>query len=37
VTRSLRARASSLGIEDVLEKPLSDLAASIRPVLDARP
>ncbi|WP_422011315.1 response regulator transcription factor [Reyranella sp.] len=37
VTRSLRARASSLGIETVLEKPLSDLAARLRPVLDARP
>ena len=36
VTRSLRARASSLGISDVLEKPLSDLAVSIRRVLDAR-
>lgn len=37
VTHSLRARASSLGISDVLEKPLSDLAVSIRRVLDARP
>jgi FixJ family two-component response regulator len=37
VTRSLRARASNLGISDVLEKPLSDLVGSIRRVLDARP
>jgi len=37
VTRSLRARASNLGISDVLEKPLSDLVANIRRVLDARP
>lgn len=37
VTRSLRARASRLGINGVLEKPLYDLGASIRPVLDARP
>ena len=37
VTRSLRDRASGLGISDVLEKPLSDLAVSIRRVLDARP
>lgn len=37
VTRSLRARASSLGISGVLEKPLSDLTVSIRRVLDARP
>ena len=36
VTRSLRARASGLGICDVLEKPLPDLAVSIRRVLDAR-
>lgn len=34
VTRSLRDRASGLGIRDVLEKPLSDLAGSIRRVLD---
>jgi len=37
VTQSLRARASSLGISGVLEKPLSDLVASIRRALDARP
>ena len=37
VTRSLRARASGLGVSDVLEKPLSDLVVSIRRVLDARP
>ena len=37
VTRSLRARASGLGVSDVLEKPLSDLVGSIRRVLDARP
>ena len=37
VPRSLRSRASGLGISDVLEKPLSDLAGSIRRVLDARP
>lgn len=37
VTRSLRARASNLGISDVLEKPLSDLVVNIRRVLDARP
>jgi two-component system response regulator FixJ len=35
VTRSLRARASGLGVSDVLEKPLSDLVGSIRRVLDA--
>jgi FixJ family two-component response regulator len=37
VTRSLRDRASGLGIRDVLEKPLSDLAGSIRRVLDDGP
>ena len=37
VTRSLRERASGLGIRDVLEKPLSDLAGSIRRVLDDGP
>jgi len=37
VTRSLRSRASGLGVSDVLEKPLSDLVGSIRRVLDARP
>ena len=37
VTRSLRDRASGLGIKDVLEKPLSDLAGSIRRVLDDGP
>ena len=37
VTRSLRDRASSIGIRDVLEKPLADLVANIRRVLDARP
>ena len=37
VTRSLRDRASGLGISDVLEKPLSDLAGSIRRVLDDGP
>jgi FixJ family two-component response regulator len=37
VTRSLRDRASTLGIRDVLEKPLSDLVANIRRILDARP
>jgi FixJ family two-component response regulator len=37
VTRSLRDRASGLGVHDVLEKPLSDLVANIRRVLDARP
>jgi FixJ family two-component response regulator len=37
VTRSLRDRASGLGIRDVLEKPLSDLVANIRRILDARP
>lgn len=36
VTPSLRARASSLGVSGVLEKPLSDLVPSIRRVLDAR-
>jgi FixJ family two-component response regulator len=37
VTRSLRDRASGLGVRDVLEKPLSDLAGSIRRVLDDGP
>ncbi len=37
VTRALRDRASGLGIRDVLEKPLSDLAGSIRRVLDDGP
>lgn len=37
VTRSLRERASGLGIREVLEKPLSDLAGSIRRVLDDGP
>jgi len=37
VTRSLRERASGLGIMEVLEKPLSDLAGSIRRVLDDGP
>ncbi|MDO8972751.1 response regulator transcription factor [Reyranella sp.] len=37
VTRSLRDRASGLGIRDVLEKPLSDLVGSIRRVLDDGP
>ena len=37
VTRFLRERASGLGIRDVLEKPLSDLAGSIRRVLDDGP
>ena len=37
VTRSLRDRALGLGITDVLEKPLSDLASSIRRVLDDGP
>lgn len=37
VTRSLRDRASGLGVRDVLEKPLSDLASSIRRVLDDGP
>ncbi len=37
VTRSLRDRASNLGVSGVLEKPLSDLVGSIRRVLDARP
>ena len=37
VTGSLRARASGLGVSDVLEKPLSDLVGSIRRVLGARP
>ena len=37
VTRSLRDRASGLGIREVLEKPLSDLAGSIRRVLDDGP
>ena len=36
-TRSLRDRASNLGVSGVLEKPLSDLVGSIRRVLDARP
>jgi FixJ family two-component response regulator len=37
VTRSLRDRASGLGIREVLEKPLSDLVGSIRRVLDDGP
>lgn len=37
VTRALRERASGLGIREVLEKPLSDLAGSIRRVLDDGP
>ncbi len=37
VTRSLRDRALGLGVRDVLEKPLSDLVANIRRVLDVRP
>lgn len=37
VTRSLRERASGLGVKEVLEKPLSDLAGSIRRVLDDGP
>lgn len=37
VTPSLRVRAAGLGIDGVLEKPLSELVVSIRRVLDARP
>lgn len=37
VTRSLRDRASGLGIREVLEKPLSNLVGSIRRVLDDGP